>query len=217
MCDPLDLHVIPQRKAVHSQEPTIFLYDRYPGGMGLSEQVYREWRRSPRQSGSSSLSVHVRPLVVRRRDRRRKQGAGDDLAAHRPRGKRHVFKSRLQRMKGHMSLDAGKVANEPAAAGEQAEHRPDIGRTAVGTARAYAVRTRKTAHSLCGQMAVLAGGPLLLGRRDVMIREVRYPVSQSGTAPTALPSCTRPLPSGRRPAGASPVGGGQEGRRVAVF
>ncbi|MBG9942568.1 DEAD/DEAH box helicase [Brevibacillus formosus] len=42
MCDPMDLHVIPQRKAVHSQEPTIFLYDRYPGGIGLSEQVYKE-------------------------------------------------------------------------------------------------------------------------------------------------------------------------------
>ncbi|MED4583908.1 DEAD/DEAH box helicase [Brevibacillus choshinensis] len=42
MCDPMDLHVIPQRKAVHSQKPTIFLYDRYPGGIGLSEQVYKE-------------------------------------------------------------------------------------------------------------------------------------------------------------------------------
>lgn len=42
MCDPMDLHVIPQRKAVHSQQPTIFLYDRYPGGIGLSEQVYKE-------------------------------------------------------------------------------------------------------------------------------------------------------------------------------
>ncbi|MGE5702735.1 MAG: DEAD/DEAH box helicase [Clostridia bacterium] len=42
MCDPADLHVIPQRKAVHSGQPTIFLYDRYPGGIGLSEQVYKE-------------------------------------------------------------------------------------------------------------------------------------------------------------------------------
>ncbi|BCJ85645.1 DEAD/DEAH box helicase [Effusibacillus dendaii] len=42
MCDPLDLRVIPQRKAVHSGQPTIFLYDRYPGGIGLSEQVYKE-------------------------------------------------------------------------------------------------------------------------------------------------------------------------------
>ena len=42
MCDPLDLHVIPQRKAVHSGQPSIFFYDRYPGGVGLSEQVYKE-------------------------------------------------------------------------------------------------------------------------------------------------------------------------------
>lgn len=42
MCDPRDLHVVPQRKAVHSGAPTIFLYDRYPGGVGLSEQVYRD-------------------------------------------------------------------------------------------------------------------------------------------------------------------------------
>lgn len=42
MCDPSDLYVVPQRKAVHSGQPTIFLYDRYPGGVGLSEQVYKE-------------------------------------------------------------------------------------------------------------------------------------------------------------------------------
>ncbi len=42
MCDPADLHVTPQRKAVHSGQPSIFLYDRYPGGVGLSEQVYRD-------------------------------------------------------------------------------------------------------------------------------------------------------------------------------
>ena len=42
MCDPTDLHVVAQRKAVHSGDPTIFLYDRYPGGVGLSEQVYKD-------------------------------------------------------------------------------------------------------------------------------------------------------------------------------
>lgn len=40
MCDPSDLHVVPQVKAIHSEKPTIFLYDRYPGGVGLSEKVY---------------------------------------------------------------------------------------------------------------------------------------------------------------------------------
>ncbi|WP_236838801.1 DEAD/DEAH box helicase [Caldalkalibacillus salinus] len=41
MCDPQDIHVVPQVKAVHSGLPTIFLYDHYPGGVGLSEQVYQ--------------------------------------------------------------------------------------------------------------------------------------------------------------------------------
>lgn len=40
MCDPQDIHVVPQIKAVHNEKPTVFLYDRYPGGIGLSEKVY---------------------------------------------------------------------------------------------------------------------------------------------------------------------------------
>ncbi|WP_216829568.1 DEAD/DEAH box helicase [Alkalihalobacterium elongatum] len=43
MCDRNDLHVIPQIKAIHSEEPTIFFYDRYPGGVGLSEQIYKNF------------------------------------------------------------------------------------------------------------------------------------------------------------------------------
>ncbi|WEG18451.1 DEAD/DEAH box helicase [Alkalihalophilus pseudofirmus] len=41
MCDRSDLHVIPQMKADHSEAPTIFIYDRYPGGIGLSKEVYK--------------------------------------------------------------------------------------------------------------------------------------------------------------------------------
>jgi DEAD/DEAH box helicase domain-containing protein len=40
MCDPLDIRVVPQVKAVHTQLPTVFFYDRYPGGVGLSERLY---------------------------------------------------------------------------------------------------------------------------------------------------------------------------------
>lgn len=40
MCDPQDIRVVPQVKAVHDQKPTVFLYDRYPGGVGLSERLY---------------------------------------------------------------------------------------------------------------------------------------------------------------------------------
>lgn len=40
MCDPLDIRVVPQVKAIHTSLPTIYLYDRYPGGIGLSERLY---------------------------------------------------------------------------------------------------------------------------------------------------------------------------------
>src|SRR6185312_8642346 len=40
MCDPQDIHVVPQVKAAHNEKPTIFFYDRYPGGVGLSEKIY---------------------------------------------------------------------------------------------------------------------------------------------------------------------------------
>lgn len=40
MADPQDIHVIPQVKADHNEKPTIFFYDRYPGGIGLSEKIY---------------------------------------------------------------------------------------------------------------------------------------------------------------------------------
>ncbi|PFP31283.1 ATP-dependent helicase [Bacillus sp. AFS073361] len=40
MADPQDIHVIPQVKADHNEKPTIFFYDRYPGGVGLSEKIH---------------------------------------------------------------------------------------------------------------------------------------------------------------------------------
>ncbi|MFD0711663.1 DEAD/DEAH box helicase [Paenibacillus sp. GCM10027626] len=40
MCDPQDIRVVPQVKAIHTKRPTIFFYDRYPGGIGLSERLY---------------------------------------------------------------------------------------------------------------------------------------------------------------------------------
>ncbi len=40
MCDIHDIHVYPQVKAAHNERPTIFIYDRYPGGIGLSEKVF---------------------------------------------------------------------------------------------------------------------------------------------------------------------------------
>ncbi len=40
MCDPMDIRVVPQVRAVHNKLPTVFFYDRYPGGVGLSERLY---------------------------------------------------------------------------------------------------------------------------------------------------------------------------------
>ncbi len=42
MCDPNDISVVPQVKAAHNERPTIFVYDRYPGGVGLSQKVYEQ-------------------------------------------------------------------------------------------------------------------------------------------------------------------------------
>lgn len=43
MCDRNDIHVVAQIKATHTQKPTIFLYDHYPGGIGLAEDVYNRF------------------------------------------------------------------------------------------------------------------------------------------------------------------------------
>ncbi len=40
MCDPQDVHVVPQVKSTFNGKPTVFFYDHYPGGVGLSEQIY---------------------------------------------------------------------------------------------------------------------------------------------------------------------------------
>lgn len=39
-CDRADISVVPQMKAVHNDLPTLFMYDNYPGGIGLSEKMY---------------------------------------------------------------------------------------------------------------------------------------------------------------------------------
>ncbi|KGR74175.1 DEAD/DEAH box helicase [Ureibacillus sinduriensis] len=39
-CDRSDLSVVPQVKSTHNDKPTLFIYDSYPGGIGLAERVY---------------------------------------------------------------------------------------------------------------------------------------------------------------------------------
>ncbi len=41
MCDSGDLGVAPQVKAVESGLPTVYVYDRYPGGIGLAEGLFK--------------------------------------------------------------------------------------------------------------------------------------------------------------------------------
>jgi DEAD/DEAH box helicase domain-containing protein len=56
MADPQDFHVIPQVKADHNEKPTIFFYDRYPGGIGLSEKIY---------SGMSEVFDETKKMITR--------------------------------------------------------------------------------------------------------------------------------------------------------
>ncbi len=40
MCDRADLSVVPKIKAPYNGQPTVFIYDKYPGGIGLSRKLY---------------------------------------------------------------------------------------------------------------------------------------------------------------------------------
>lgn len=40
MCDRADISVIPMVRAPFSHKPTIYVYDKYPGGVGLSKKLY---------------------------------------------------------------------------------------------------------------------------------------------------------------------------------
>lgn len=51
-CDRRDIHVVPQVKAVHSGKPTFFIYDSYPGGIGLSEKIFDRWDELLRQAAN---------------------------------------------------------------------------------------------------------------------------------------------------------------------
>ena len=44
LCDPSDIHIAPQVKANYNGKPTIFIYDHYPGGIGLSTEVYNRMK-----------------------------------------------------------------------------------------------------------------------------------------------------------------------------
>ncbi len=41
MCDPRDIRPVPMLRAPQTQRATLFIYDNYPGGVGLSERLYQ--------------------------------------------------------------------------------------------------------------------------------------------------------------------------------
>ncbi|RAS89605.1 ATP-dependent helicase [Priestia endophytica] len=43
MCDKNDIYVVSQIKATYTGKPTIFLYDHYPGGIGLAENIFNRF------------------------------------------------------------------------------------------------------------------------------------------------------------------------------
>ncbi|HMA34726.1 MAG TPA: DEAD/DEAH box helicase [Chloroflexia bacterium] len=45
MCDPHDLGVVPQVKSPFTEQPTIFIYDSYAGGIGFSKLLYTQHAR----------------------------------------------------------------------------------------------------------------------------------------------------------------------------
>jgi DEAD/DEAH box helicase domain-containing protein len=40
LCSPRDVASVPMVRAPHDELPTIYLYDQYPGGIGLARKVY---------------------------------------------------------------------------------------------------------------------------------------------------------------------------------
>lgn len=40
MCDPKDLHVVAQVRSPFTEAPTVFLYERHPGGVGLAQGLF---------------------------------------------------------------------------------------------------------------------------------------------------------------------------------
>ncbi|MGM0410080.1 MAG: DEAD/DEAH box helicase [Bacillota bacterium] len=41
MCDPHDIHSATQVRSPYTEKPTVYIYDSYPGGLGLSEKLFR--------------------------------------------------------------------------------------------------------------------------------------------------------------------------------
>ena len=58
MVDPRDLGLVTQVRSPHSEEPTIYLYEAVPGGIGLSERLWE--RHDELIAGAADLIALVR-------------------------------------------------------------------------------------------------------------------------------------------------------------
>jgi DEAD/DEAH box helicase domain-containing protein len=45
LCDPKDIRSYPVLRAPYTHRPTIFLYETYPGGVGISDKLYTHYDR----------------------------------------------------------------------------------------------------------------------------------------------------------------------------
>ena len=53
MVDPRDLGLVTQVRSPHAEEPTIYLYEAVPGGIGLSERLWQ--RHDELMAGAAEL------------------------------------------------------------------------------------------------------------------------------------------------------------------
>ena len=92
MVDPRDLGLVTQVRSPHAEEPTIYLYEAVPGGIGLSERLWERHDELVAGAADAHRGVRVRrglPGLHRpaARARRRRQGPRPAPAA-RARGRR---------------------------------------------------------------------------------------------------------------------------------
>lgn len=81
MCEPGDLGVTAQVKSPFTGAPTIFIYDKYPGGVGFSEQLFNAHQRlMARPFPGEQMPLPIR-LSFLRRSSRRSGPAGQGVCA----------------------------------------------------------------------------------------------------------------------------------------
>lgn len=81
-CDRSDIHVMPQVKATHTEKPTIFIYDSYPGGIGLSEKLYTRWHDLLKEAANHVANCYCEagcPVCIGAQDR--EEGMKEEVVA----------------------------------------------------------------------------------------------------------------------------------------